>query len=341
MVLNTLVTSNARLGSNDIRELQNQATPTINRLPPEVLQMVLKFTLPDSETLERVLCAPTLCYYSKLFQLCGVSSYWASLIANTTSFWTYTSQADCDELTAAVLARSKNSPLQVRYVVHDCLDCRCRENPSYLGMIVAQCHRWQSLCVYDADRMVLKQLLAAPAPQLRYLDVLNWSAPAVLVADPVTGPKIVDLMLAKVSLDWEVWRFSGLQNLQLEEVIPGPTLEQLIDIIQSSPNLRILVILDCDVAIASHETPGWERSPSPCPRTLDVLRLSEVSAKAMCGILSCVTTHDQSEVYFDLSEGWDLSKDEAVLIMTFAFRHLGALAPSYLAAKIAGSDYTL
>ncbi|KAG8907889.1 hypothetical protein FRB99_001748 [Tulasnella sp. 403] len=311
----------------------------IHRLPPEILQLVLTLSLPDFHELEEEFRGPTRRYYRELLQLCGVSPDWASFIRSTPSFWTYTSQTDCDELTGAILARSKNSPLRVRYIMYE--GCPCRENHSYLETIVAQSHRWRALRVYTGSRRVLEGFLAAPAPQLRYLDVGNMSESPVPTVDLTTSPQIVDIYLAHVLLDWTAHRFSGLQSLHLRDVAPGPTLEQLLDVIRGSPNLHTLAMFDCDVAVGSYEFSKVEPSSSLTSCILDVLKLSQVSAPAICGILSCVTIHDQSNLFLDVSDSPAPNRGEAETIATFAFKHIGSLAPWYVALKITDSDCNL
>ncbi|KAG8907890.1 hypothetical protein FRB99_001749 [Tulasnella sp. 403] len=319
--------------------VSTQPTPPILRLPLEILQLVLTFSLPNCDMFDEDCCAPTTPYYRRLLQLCSVSPYWASFVRNTPSFWTYTSQTDCDELTGAILARSKYSPLHVRYIVHN--SCGCQENRWYRHTIVAHSHRWHALSVYTANQGAVKGLLAAPAPLLRYLCVGNMSESLIPMPNPATGPKTVDLDLTKVSLDWASSRLSGIESLQLCEVVPGPTLEQLLDVIQSSPNLHTLAIFGCDIAVASYNTQKTDRNPTQTPRKLDTLKLSDVSTQAMCRILPYVTIHDLSELYLSISESSNLSRDEAVVIVTFASKHLRSLGPCSMAAYIMDGDYCL
>ncbi|KAG8907874.1 hypothetical protein FRB99_001733 [Tulasnella sp. 403] len=134
------------------------------------------------------------------------------------------------------------------------------------------------------------------------------------------------------------YRLPGLRSLQLRQVVPGPTLVQLIDVIENSPNLHILAIFESEVAIASHEVQNMKR-PTLTPGMLDALKLSGLSPEATCALLSCLTIHNQSN--FLLNVSLVLNRDEAEAIMAFAFRHVGSLSPSYFEVKISDRRYTL
>ncbi|KAG8907904.1 hypothetical protein FRB99_001764 [Tulasnella sp. 403] len=84
-----------------------------------------------------------------------------------------------------------------------------------------------------------------------------------------------------------------------------------------------------------------ERSSSLTPKRLDALRLSAMSAQAICGILPFVPVDDQSELFLGISGPSVLNKDEAAAIMMFASKHLASLDPSSMEVKITDGNYVL
>ncbi|KAG8907888.1 hypothetical protein FRB99_001747 [Tulasnella sp. 403] len=68
---------------------------------------------------------------------------------------------------------------------------------------------------------------------------------------------------------------------------------------------------------------------------LDVLKLSDLSPGATYAILSCVTLCDQSELVLGtFKSSAPLNRDQAGAIMTFAFKHVASLSPSYITVKM-------
>ncbi|KAG8880605.1 hypothetical protein FRB99_004786, partial [Tulasnella sp. 403] len=159
------------------------------------------------------------------------------------------------------------------------------------------------------------------------------------MSEGAMGPKLVEIDLTNVSPDWGTCQLTGLQTLRLYNICPGPTLEQLIDIIQNSPNLHDLAIQICTIKRTSPQMIKIEPLSSPTSRVLDVLELFDLSPETMCAILSCVTIHEWSR--FTLQNALALNSNEAAAIMAFSFKHVSSLAPSHLEVNITDYDYTL
>ncbi|KAG8899199.1 hypothetical protein FRB99_006873 [Tulasnella sp. 403] len=307
-----------------LKRSRNRALP-INRLPPELLQLVFQWCLPEECDLLDDDNRSMTSYYSALFALIGVSRDWATAIKSSPLFWTYTCSLDPNALTELVIKRSKDSPLRVKFVC----DADNKDHPdslqkaTYVKTLLSQSYRWHTLCVRTDDAEAISQLVSGKSPQLNRLVIRAWVDENIVLQDFLGGatPKVVDIDMYQASLVWEQYRLSGLRKLELECVTVAPSISQLLDIIDTSPGLQELYIWGCGVP-GSLSTAA--NASAPQVRVLENLQLGNITPfSAINHILTRVTVHSNSILAMEMSPA--MSDETNLSILTCVRKHIASL----------------
>lgn len=256
---------------------------SIHVIPPEVLSTIFRLALGQPplrpDTIE--LLAHHRTRIRALVQLSLVCQKWRSVAVGDGTLWTmlpvHTSRPDCQELTRAVLKRSKHAMLDVSVVCVDDLDS---SREAIFSKISRNFHRIRSFHLVSTSSTTLRHL-SSPASKLEELNIFIAEQPAEL--ESLFGgnlPALRSLTLAGFP-SWPLGLFSNLKDLRLVLPPSHPTVmvSTLIDVMSRSPgieqmdisaflsmiddsspsclvhvpNLRKLTLRDCDSAtILSH-----------------------------------------------------------------------------------------
>ncbi|KAG8893988.1 hypothetical protein FRB99_001595 [Tulasnella sp. 403] len=194
------------------------------QLPLELLIRILHLVLKNSF------------YSSRCFKkLSVVCKDWHQIIVSTAELWTVI-RDDTEPLAhiKKALCLSRNSPLSIQLTGHITLP---------VDLLIPHSNRWRSLDLKftHSQEDPIASLLSATTPSLVDLSLsatrVPWSNFSL-----GEGRALRSLSVSGISIAWESPRLSGLTTLCLTNIPHPPTLSRLVDILQTSPNLRELIL---------------------------------------------------------------------------------------------------
>lgn len=260
------------------RRQRNRLCSMFSRLPPELAITIFEMSLPEPSSA---------LYFKSLLRLTGVCSAFLSTITAEPSLWAVINARNSLHINELAFNRSQHAPLIVQCAP-------VASNHQLLSRLVSEGHRTRVLRItttssaFDVD-------LTWPAPLLEELAlrVDNIYSPSVLKDGLLFDgqlPRLRDLTLEKLSLQWEIQAFNNLTRLSLSKVTFRSTFHGLLDLVDNSPNLNALAIKHV------YFEPGTEDTSKPKePRVLHLPHLVEFELE---GLNSATTTELLCALHF-------------------------------------------
>ncbi|KAG8916953.1 hypothetical protein FRC00_014213, partial [Tulasnella sp. 408] len=243
------------------RSEKNHKLP-VNRLPPEVLQVVF------SEEAEY-----SWGYYARLFRLRNVCKYWMEVVDSTPGLWRLISSIHLPELQSMILRNSKTQTLLVEY------NERILENdPSgaekmeaFASLMRPTAFRWRKLDYYPAlNSTSVAWMLSLPFHNLHHLviDGDTWNR----YDQQIDAVGLQTLRVTRGLLNW--LSLSGLTLLKLDET--DITLNELVAVLSASPNLDYLSLVETSLELGAEDAQNSSPNKILLPRLnhLDVYQFS-------------------------------------------------------------------
>ncbi|KAG8952948.1 hypothetical protein FRC04_003400 [Tulasnella sp. 424] len=221
----------------------------ISKLPPELLQQIFYFTLFTSSGNRRHQ------YISMISILRSVSWAWRELVDGTPFLWSHISSSDPPDFVSAAFYRSKQSPLHLQYADSD------DDGPesAFLDRALTGLHRWVSLSIGYAKRVIFANYFTTPQPRLKKMRLISsgpWDsdAPVRLFGGSWTSLEELHINWSGV-LDWSEVQCG---RLRVAEIGPcgGLSLPVIIGIIQENQRLEVLKL---DSITFSSSPPPYQR----------------------------------------------------------------------------------
>lgn len=239
-----------------LRELRNSMQP-INRLPPELLALILLWTLQHFPTqLPIVAYNDGMDDYSSRTSVLQTCRYWYHVVMSTPSLWATIHHPFIPE---ASLNRSANSPLIIYLGLNG-----HQSHQSFLDVLAPHSLRFTEFHVdvgeYDWSETPLFQTLLFPAPLLLSLTIScrTHLPPFGNVMPPLFDGQMPSLRQVTLTYytSWPCGYFQNLTHLCLndQDASSRPSLYEFLDFLESSPLIEELSLVDAG--------PTEENSPS-------------------------------------------------------------------------------
>ncbi|KAG8908322.1 hypothetical protein FRC01_007390 [Tulasnella sp. 417] len=246
----------------DIPGRPNPETPSpIAGLPPELLSLVFRFSLPMVDPMQEQGDGEECWYYmTGIYTLRSISTRWRDVIDTTPSMWALISSSWPREAIKTALARSSTIPIIIHLgcepVHHEITLVR-----EYLSLINPHRSRWAA-AVLSIPMPLLFEFFAAPMPQLHTLN-LSFIHSRSNSPPPIT-PILVETLgnLEHVLLetrDYECGEalglFTRLKTLVLSQIWSRcMTIDQIIQTISDNPFLENLVLDGLNIQVDDTST---------------------------------------------------------------------------------------
>ncbi|KAG8935205.1 hypothetical protein FRC01_005461 [Tulasnella sp. 417] len=220
-----------------LKSRQNELLP-IHLLPEEVLAIILFTALPLSH------------HHKGRTRLLLVCRTWTKVInTNPSMFWTTLSADDPPSQYDRLLRMSRQMPIAIRVDLHPTDPV---SSSRFLNFIRSKRITLREVVflgsVDPLVEQVLRDWLFTPAPHLRSLELVAYNSWELqdgyqVPMDSLAAPNLTRVRFSQVSIPWHAASLRGLHSLSLEH-LDGPTLEELVGMLQHSPNLQYLTLLD-------------------------------------------------------------------------------------------------
>ncbi|KAG8893124.1 hypothetical protein FRC00_010976 [Tulasnella sp. 408] len=269
----------------------NIADPPINRLPTEIITLILQFavllgprTKLQSESLQN---GDGLEYYQELSLIRRVCKKWQSIIETNPAFWIYISTSLPPRLFGKIVESAPGGRnLFVEYSASTSFG-EGERLLAYGPRILQLSESWTSLHVRFANPSQLLQVLEQPTPRLRKLYVEHSGTTGTFerlekgsrtVALPLEILKVKDSIFP-----WTWSSISDLLEIDVDCSYVCPYFSQgFIDVLRSSPRLRSLSLRFCRTDFQPHIQ----------PLTIPLQNLASINieySSAAAGLLEAIT----------------------------------------------------
>lgn len=219
-----------------LRQQQNGFSP-INRLPLELLLKVFRHALLD-DNLDLSDTFSLQKYYPRLHQLMQVSKGWRNTIIGSPQLWTVICIGCPDAVVTEAIAKSRPYSLQVSWTVEE-----DEEEKGLWPLVLQQSHRWKSAALGIAsnvsDHIYLGGTTGLPALETLAVSCSRNIRTTISLSQD-RAPKLRELKLNGVSLDWQASRLSGLRTLSLTDLPLHPSVQEIVDTLRNCPALEDL-----------------------------------------------------------------------------------------------------
>ncbi|KAG8919954.1 hypothetical protein FRC01_001014 [Tulasnella sp. 417] len=263
---------------SDIRHRQNIAAP-IHRLPAEIFVTILNH-LADAYFVEGKNCW--------MLKVMTVNRIWREAIINSPRLWRVIQLDYPLEFARRVFEYCKARPLSLVWDAprSSQLDPNSEQFEGVMGLAMQNSSRLRSVNVvmhYREVELALQSLLGEPTPRLESLRIessfemedMGWEIETSRFPLSGHGP-MKELVLSGASLlHWDSQRLSGLRVLDLERITPGPTANQIVRILSTSPLLekfRLAWLLSPEDTLTNHS----EESLGPGERLIGLPHLTDI-----------------------------------------------------------------
>lgn len=252
----------------------------LHQFPIEVLMKIIHFSL-DTEV----------DYYDDLTSRRLICSYWKEIIDVHPRFWSVLHNDMTHSQVRMCLGRSEAAPLAVYYVREDTMS---EQDVTFILATTLHVDRWEiHKIVVNTFGGARWPYLEQAAPRLRELCITvgasphePWQAPTNLFSGE--APFLQDVELRGFPIFWNTGVLNSLHSLALSNIgEPGPTVQELVDILVASPALKTLKLQ----SLSFHDTPGkpWTTHvtgiPLPDLTTLHIEGVAPVVAAYLLGSL--------------------------------------------------------
>lgn len=220
------------LGQEVMPHFHNTDIPAIHRLPLEILIKIFDLSVkPDLLLTESRL--------QGLQSISTVSRFWKDIIDNTASIWTRIAINPADHPKLITKALKISSP--------SALDITLNTTPSFdlSSLLLPHIGRIRSFCLRADSAKIWRRFLRTPAPLMEVVvidvmyDAEPTSTPEAIFAGMATRLRTVHLGHIRMNIG----RPGGLRELQFTGGSTyGPTLQDIVFILRSSPDLERLVL---------------------------------------------------------------------------------------------------
>ncbi|KAG8988165.1 hypothetical protein FRB90_002934, partial [Tulasnella sp. 427] len=287
---------------------RNTASP-IERLPPEILLAILDSLLPSISSAE-------------LLHLTTVSTLWYDTMVHSPQLWTVLKSPLSPQIAGLFVKRSGSLPLSLDWNDNDFdVPDQREEMKRVLEIPIQNSSRLKSISasIFESEPTVL-QLVESPMPQLETLRVVNLvesslrrPSKSFRLAD---GPSLLEFGLDGPYLSsWKSPRLLGLTSLSIVRPGVAPSVEELLHILQCSPQLESLYLSawnnwSPDVPDTPFASPDI---PVHLPR-LKSIHISDIEPPHFQGILSLLYAPASQSVHI---ESWYATEDDTSLEVLF------------------------
>lgn len=221
---------------------QNLHVP-LHKLPVEIFSRILVFRQIIEEDRSTAI--------SGLRLTASVARYWRHVVLSTPQLWSYLSDTMSSVHQGWCFERSKTVPLDLDFRYSKGMNDPIHQKALNLS------HRWRSLRVSRVGLSKPFQVcLGTCVPLLQYLDLDPYNpghnAPLYQLSD---GLDLRTVALSGCAVPWDSSRLRGLTSLKLWRLgaTEGPTMSQLIAILQASPSLETLQLFVITVAVSAED----------------------------------------------------------------------------------------
>lgn len=259
--------------------IPRNSVASISEIPPELLSIMIYFSLPTLDPMEWVWeqneCQP---YVTALYSRRCVSAHWRDVIDNTASFWTLVSSSLPKEVITTTLSRSAACPLIVHHLPYELPKDKdiISFSREFLALVHPYRSRWIGV-VLSSPVQLMSEFFGAPVPRL---DTLKLSVTGDVTLrgqnykfDPCPPilhnvlPTLEHVHLNGLPFQWGdvLGTFGRLKTLILSNIQRYDiTSYQLYQAMYRSPALEEVVMLRIDANIESPA--GWLPNPITLPR---------------------------------------------------------------------------
>ncbi|KAG9034653.1 hypothetical protein FRB95_012974 [Tulasnella sp. JGI-2019a] len=193
-----------------------------------------------------------------LTTLAFVCYEWREIVHTTPSLWAYINSYDPQRAILECLTRSGQAPLHIFF------DNFIVVYAEFKTQILQEVHRWKSVRIYGMTREFLEELEQQSAPLLGNLDVRGELGMYEGIYNLFCGSasRLRHLTLEEISIPWESNLLSGLRTLVINHSETGPSMQQIVHILQSCPDLTVFRL---QLPLGLH--------PGPIPREVLTIEL--------------------------------------------------------------------
>ncbi|KAG8952267.1 hypothetical protein FRC04_004974 [Tulasnella sp. 424] len=171
-----------------------------------------------------------------------VCRHWREILESASTLWTYISAGDNLSHVQKALRHTGQVPLDIVFPE----DAQCRAD-DFFPLVKDKIRYWRTMDITLSESpYVLLDLQTSKMPLLETLRIshLYFIVPIDLFEEPSLPSKLTELRIHRLSVTIPPW-LANLDSLSLEEV-GHVTMEDLLRILQNSPNLKILKLKDMD-----------------------------------------------------------------------------------------------
>lgn len=209
-----------------------------------------------------------------------VSRHWHIVVYRTSSLWTCIHHHDTGIRNTLAISKSSNRPLDVVFQTNRIWSKEVEES---LRDACSTISRWRSAALLFWTDGDVVRLLTVPAPLIESVDLMIAGVVREKYFIDLFGgqaDRLQSLRLCRVSIPWDSAMLSNLRRLELSHIRspqPSPTLDQLLFVLSSSPNLSVLKLDDVDIP---GDLPLRAISPVRLPE-LSELRFRSISPRSI------------------------------------------------------------
>lgn len=266
--------------------LPNAATPLISRLSTELLLQVFAHALAGNDS----------GYHTGLHTLSNVCASWTALVSGTPSLWAFIhTRWQTSKSIQKALALSQCHFLVIKYSENECHSEGCDHEGGRCRTLMAlmnQSCRWKVVTISVRSTIPLDCLQHCTAPILERFDLSVQLPRPLRHSEQETsldlfkgqGKRMRDLRLSGVGVRWRSLLLSGLRSLSLCHLSNPPSLQQLLDILRSSPGLASLHLESLGRELE------MEQSTTEVPIEGDLLPMASLRHFAMINVSAVMTT---------------------------------------------------
>ncbi|KAG8891320.1 hypothetical protein FRC01_014765 [Tulasnella sp. 417] len=218
----------------ELRRQHNTLLP-INSLPAETLAYIISISVHSQ-----------LWSVSTISCLASVCTRWWQIILTTPSLWATARLFEKPEL---AIRMSKEAPLTI-FVPHG--HHLGEEMKEFIDITGPYIHRWQSVSIQTPFIDYVFAYLTYPLPGLKELHIGYVGSLGERRLVLGATPELRHLRLSRIAMAWEALADLSLETLSLSHLqIQGPSMQQLYQILASSPHLTKLTLVDLEDPIGA------------------------------------------------------------------------------------------